>query len=142
MACFWHYKTLNLSCNWLIESPKVVFCAIGLITMEMNTYCCFILTLYFSSSPLQASSLLSREGSVRISKQQQGRVQRAQAKGEGNKNVSENLKTAQIRICQNKALVHTNKKGPYSLGPDKARPFFFTLLFFMGFFLLLFLAQL
>lgn len=24
-----------------MESPKVVFCAIGLITMEMNTYCCF-----------------------------------------------------------------------------------------------------
>lgn len=41
MACFWHHKTLNLSCNWLTESPKVVFCAIGLITMEMNTYCCF-----------------------------------------------------------------------------------------------------
>lgn len=40
-----------------------------------------------------------------ILKEQQGRVHKVQAKGEGSKNVSENLKTAQIKICQNKALV-------------------------------------
>lgn len=57
------------------------------------------------AGPQQARCWLSGEAGVRILKQQQGRVQGVQAKGEENKNVSENLKSAQIRICQNKALL-------------------------------------
>lgn len=61
--------------------------------------------LCFIREALDNWFFFSWEESVRILKQQQGRVHKVQAKGEGNKNVSENLKTAQIKICQNKALV-------------------------------------
>lgn len=40
LSCSWHVsgtiKTLNLSCNWLIASPRVVFPPIVQITMEID----------------------------------------------------------------------------------------------------------
>lgn len=75
--------------------------------MEMNDGCWFTISLFFppfKTLDKHAPHSLGGE-SVRILKQQQGREHKVQAKGERSKKVSENLKSAQIKICQNKAWV-------------------------------------
>lgn len=105
MACIWHHKNSPvLLVIGLLSVPRFSFpchCADHHGNEQLlEVYC----TALFFSKALGKHAPCSLGGDcVRILKQQQGREHKVQAKGEENKNVSENLKSAQFKICQNKA---------------------------------------
>lgn len=96
-SCRWHVsgtiKLLTFLVIGLWRVPRLFFVPLGWSPWKWTLIAVSLECSISLPSPPRASSLLSREHGVRILKQQQGRVQRAQAKGEENKNVSENVKT-------------------------------------------------
>lgn len=102
------------SSDWLLGSPK----AAGLPSHGAD-HRRHKRTSALPQSPAQVLSshscapvaLFSWEDSARVLKPQQGPVHQGQAGGPGSEDVRESLATAQISICQNRALVYTDKKG-------------------------------